>query len=35
MLPSLYLDMSQSEKENRAKMLLDRVGLGDKMANRP
>ena len=35
MLPSLYLEMSHLEKENRAKMLLGKVGLSDKMMNRP
>ncbi|MDD2565843.1 MAG: ABC transporter ATP-binding protein [Candidatus Gracilibacteria bacterium] len=35
MLPSLYLDMTNLEKENKAKMLLEKVGLGDKLINRP
>ncbi|MDD2487710.1 MAG: ABC transporter ATP-binding protein [Candidatus Gracilibacteria bacterium] len=35
MLPSLYLEMSNLEKENKAKMLLKKVGLGDKLINRP
>ncbi|MFA6090936.1 MAG: ABC transporter ATP-binding protein [Candidatus Gracilibacteria bacterium] len=35
MLPSLYLEMNSSEKEARAKMLLEKVGLGDKLDNRP
>lgn len=35
MLPSLYLDMSHFEKENRAKMLLEKVWLWDKLINRP
>lgn len=35
MLPSLYLDMTNLEKENKAKMLLEKVWLGDKLINRP
>ena len=35
MLPSLYLEMSNSEKEKRAKMLLSKVWLGDKLTSRP
>lgn len=35
MLPSLYLDMSNLEKENKAKMLLEKVWLWNKFINRP
>ncbi len=35
LLPSLYLPISNLEKENRAKMLLEKVWLGNKMENRP
>ncbi|MDP2103517.1 MAG: ABC transporter ATP-binding protein [Candidatus Gracilibacteria bacterium] len=35
LLPSLYLKMSHAEKEKRATMLLEKVGLGDKLTNRP
>ena len=35
MLPSLYLNMSTIEKENKAKLILERVWLGDKLINRP
>jgi ABC-type lipoprotein export system ATPase subunit len=35
MLPSLYLEMNSSEKEARAKMLLEKVWLWDKLDNRP
>lgn len=35
MLPSLYLEMSNLEKEKRARMLLEKVWLGDKIVNRP
>lgn len=34
-LPSLYLPLSQAEKQERATMLLRKVGLGDRMGNRP
>lgn len=35
MLPSLYLNLSALEKEKRAKMLLEKVWLADKVWNRP
>lgn len=35
LLPSLYLEMPESQKRERAKRLLDRVGLADKTENRP
>lgn len=35
MLPSLYLEMSNAEKEKKAKYLLEKVWLGDKLINRP
>ncbi len=35
MLPGLYLNMSQDEKRERAQMLLWKVWLLDKIANRP
>lgn len=35
LLPSLYLNMSNKEKEQKAKILLSKIWLGDKINNRP
>ncbi|EKE26375.1 MAG: hypothetical protein ACD_4C00308G0003 [uncultured bacterium (gcode 4)] len=35
MLPSLYLNMNNLEKENKARLILEKVWLGDKLINRP
>lgn len=35
MLPSIYAQLPSQEREERARSFLDRVGLSDKLANKP